>query len=274
MPKYFGMKPTGRKIYRRYAKRKITKTARAFTPVAKPSRYFLGMPSTMRVALRCVSQDSVSCPQAGVYGSFDFPLFFPGCWKNSGGTDPKFAGGFLPLMTIYSKAIVRSVKCTTRCMAQSNGDNCNISLYFAVMSQAVSNNQGVSLTLTEFETYGNNKYNVKRDYLSSSDGGRPFCVDTRVVDLYKWGDTSKQNESALYRETFGTGILITSPSVAQSEMLPVLSVTSYSSTTLTSSPAASFLVESVFDFFVEFSGITNLPQQISQLQSIAFSRRT
>lgn len=223
------------------------------------------LPSTMKVTLRAVDNNDVTLLAAAGYDGYQYPLYFPGLWKDNVGT-PAFAGGFLQLMQLYSKAYVRRVRIKTRCMAINNGTNANLNIYTFVCSENQANTLGALTTLAEFQD-SSNTYLAKKHYLSTFTGGYAYCQETRSVDFGKYTGIGDTNANLIYRSGSGQ---ITTPSAGEALTYPnYVIVVKYPNGT--ASQNVSF--EHVMDVDIEFRELGSLPQQITSLVSTSFARR-
>lgn len=227
----------------------------------------MSLPNRQRVTLRCNEQVTVTYLPVSGFDGFYYPLWFPGLWKDTAGSSPRFAGGFLPLMQLYSKAYVRGVRCHARAMAVNNGTNCNLNLYSMIVAELHAVSIGSLSTLSSFED-ASNTFLAKKHYVGQSAGGVPYTHDYRSVDLTKYQGFGKIQDNAICRTPLGS---ITAPSVTEADYLPAYVWVVYNPS---SGTANDVLFEFTFDFDVEFMDLTMLPQLIANQPVLSFARRT
>jgi len=263
MVKYYA---TGRprRFYRK--KRVASRTLAVQKYSVSARRMHMPLPARMCVTLRCVDNNTVSLLAAGGYDAFNFPLYFPGLWKDSAGT-PAFAGGFLQLIQLYSVAWVKRVRMTTRVMAVANGTNANVNLYTYICSENIVNTLGSLTTLAEFQN-NSNTYLAKKHYISAYPGGNNYVTETRSCDLTKFVGFGKQQENRIF-SSYATSF--TTPSAGEAINLPnYIVVMAYPLGT----GNLDLNYEHIFDFDIEFNELKNLSQQITALSTPSWARRT
>lgn len=257
---------TGKKRYTGvYRKRRTARATRY--PSVSARKMHMSLPNRQRVTLRCNEQVTVSYLSVQGFDGFFYPLWFPGLWKDTQGVAPRFAGGFLPLIQLYSKAYVRGVRCHARCMAINNGTNCNLNLYSMIVPELHALSIGSLTNVTSFED-ASNTFLAKKHYIGQSAGGLPYTHDYRSVDLTKYQGFGKIQDNAMFRNPLGT---ITAPSAGEADYLPAYVWVVYNPP---GSAAAEVLFEFTFDFDVEFMDLTMLPQLIANQPVLSFARRT
>lgn len=266
MAKYY---PTGRKrLTVVYRKRRISRLARPSKQRYSISARAMHMPlpSKMCVTLRAVDNNTVSYAALAGYDAFTYPLYFPGLWKDSAGT-PSFAGGFLQLIQMYSKAFVRRVRMHTRVMAVANGANVNLNFYTFVCSENNATTLGSITTLAEFQD-NSNTYLAKKHYISAYPGGNNYVQEWRTVDVVKYTGIPSINSNYIFASYTNS---ITTPSAGEAALYPNYVIVAKWPTGTAPLEVA---YEHVFDFDIEFQELKNLPQQTSAFPTPSFSRRT
>lgn len=257
---------TGKRRYvKKTRKRTFTRAVVAARPSISARQMHMSLPNRQCLTLRANEIVPVTYNAVTDYDAFQYPLYFPGLWKDSAGV-PRFAGGFIQLMQLYSKAYVKAVRCHTRMMAVANAANVNINVFTMVASENQANALGSISTQSEFED-GSNTTLAKKHYLSSYSGGHNYAHDFRSVSLIKYTGLPKQNENLIFRAANGQ---MTSPSAGEAQTYPnfIIGVRNPPGVAV-----ANVEYEFTFDFDIEFLELASLPQLITSIVTPTFARR-
>lgn len=261
--------PTGRK--RVFRKRRFVKRVAAVSRASYASltikRMAYPLPPKLRLSLRCNDISDVTLGIAQSYDAYYFPLYFPGLFKDSQGTTPKFAGGFIPLMLNYSKAYVRGVRIHVRAFNLSSGNNHNCNMFTAILPEGQAVTYGSLGNQTEFENLSNS-VQAKKWFVGDSTGGHGYAQDYRYCDLVKYNGYSNLLDNQIIRTVANQ---ITTPSAGEANNQPNYLIG------LQHGPGTAsgiLRIEHTFDFDIEFSELAFMPQLIADFSAITFSRRT
>lgn len=254
-----------------FQKKRISKvipavTRQSYAPLTL-RRMSFPLPPKMRLSLRGTEVNDVVISIAQSYDAFIYPLYFPGMFKDSSGTTPKFAGGFLQLMSLYSKAYVRGVRMHTRAFNIGQGDNTACNVFTSILPEGQANAYGSLASQVDFQNLSNS-VQAKKWFVGDSTGGHGYAQDYRYCDVVKYNGYSNLLDNQIIRTYTNQ---ITTPSATEANNMPnYLIAIQHAAGTI----SLTLRIECTFDFDIEFSELGYLPQSIADLSAVSFARRT
>lgn len=259
---------TGKK--RVFKKRRFFKRVAAVTKQSYSSltlkRMAFPLPPKVRFSFRCNETADSTITIGQGYDNWSYPLYFPGAFKDNAGT-PKFAGGFIPFMMNYSKAVVRGVRVHARAMSINTGANSNCNMFTAILPESQADFYGSMSAQSEFQNLSNS-VQAKKWFVGSADGAYGYAQDYRYVDLFKFNGYGVIVANQIVRSPSNQ---ITTPSSAEAVNMPNYMIALQHGA---GEASQTLRVEITFDFDIEFSELTFLPQYISDFTVITWARRT
>lgn len=187
-------------------KRTRTRTMRSLATIPRAfpgSAYsYMPLPARMSVQLRGAITEIVDAGDGVQYGFTYMRMDIP---QLNAGANTYWAGGFLSLFELYSKAVVKKVRATTRIENMNTSVN---EVNLAVVPWALANTFAATAS---FERLKTQPFTHVRN-LGSIEGSASVITDTWNLDIEKWLDQPLLSQNAVIKGPVGLQATLPSPS--------------------------------------------------------------
>lgn len=255
MVKYsrFGKKTTS------YRKRRATgRVRRRMTSIATIPRIFPSstsgyppLPARMHIRLRCSNAELIQAADGVAYAYTFQQMHLPRI--NTGAI--LWAGGFLSLMELYSKAIVKKVYAVTRFESTETTRYAPMELVCAVVPWSQQANYAGVAAAAAFDRLKTNPFSHTHQ-LGRADGGFAVATDTHDIDVEKFLGQPLTNQNAILKDVDADQL--TTPSAQEQAPMPSMAMC-FRLAAGQAGNQISIRVHYDWYYHVEFSDLRDLP---------------